>query len=374
MNRIIYIDQILLYYDTIQLFVGLDGVQTRYLCMLYADNDQDKYISIKISTNKLALLFSGQIDLRSLYLNPEISNEYYSLAIVKEQELEIIDKFENVEEYMLPAEDAFVIPQSEYTDIIEERLSCRKPIIHLGFIDANNSHDIKAGILSPLIASYQEFVINTHKKISNTPEGRQINPELYIFNTSAASFNLHMYIQDDLDLFGGSNMDYTLNYINEILNFKDEKSLTDHLTGIKGYAITHYKRFVKGLIDNKISIKTTWTTSNIDNPIAHNHISTEKLQQAYNVIQQSTELEKETQELIGYFLKVDSTNGDWKLYDEINEQQYKGKCLDPSILDGIRIRLTDYKIYCSKTAEKQNITDKLTETYYIEQIEELNKD
>ena len=374
MNKAIYIDQILLYYDTIQLFVGLDAVQTRYLCMLYADNDQDKYLAIRTSTNKLASLFSGQIDLRSLYLNPEISNEYYSLTIVKEQEFEIIDKFENVEEYMLPEEDAFVIPQSGYADIIQERINCRKPIIHLGFIDANNSHDIKASILSPLIASYQEFVINTHKKISNTPESRQINPELYIFNTSAASFNLHMYIQDNLDLFGGSNMDHTLNYIDEILNFKDEQSLTNHLNDIKGYAITHYKRFIKGLIDNNISIKTAWTTSDIDNPVAHNHVSTEKLQQAYNVIQQSIELEKETQELTGYFLKVDSTNGDWKLYDEINEQLYKGKCLDPGILSGIRIRFTYYKIYCSKTAEKQNVTNKLIETLYIEQIEELKKD
>ena len=174
-----------------------------------------------------------------------IRDRYYSLTIVKEQEFEIIDKFENVEEYMLPEEDAFVIPQSGYADIIQERINCRKPIIHLGFIDANNSHDIKASILSPLIASYQEFVINTHKKISNTPESRQINPELYIFNTSAASFNLHMYIQDNLDLFGGSNMDHTLNYIDEILNFKDEQSLTNHLNDIKAVSYTHldvYKR------------------------------------------------------------------------------------------------------------------------------------
>lgn len=43
-----------------------------------------------------------------------------------------------------------------------------------------------------------------------------------------------MYIQDNLDLFGGSNMDHTLNYIDEILNFKDEQSLTNHLNDIKG--------------------------------------------------------------------------------------------------------------------------------------------
>lgn len=180
-----------------------------------------------------------------------------------------------------------------------------------------------------------------------------------------------MYVHDDLDLFGGSNMDNTLEYINNILNFNNEQSLTEHLAKIKGYAFTHYKRFVKGLIENNLSIKSAWTTSCLDKPVANNHISEEKLQQAYRIIQQSTELEKEIQEYVGFFLKVDSTNGEWKLYDEENDEQYKGKCLDPSILTGIRIRTTNYKIYCSKTAEKQNVTDKIIETIYLEQVEEI---
>lgn len=371
MNKSIYIEQILLYYDTIQLFVGLDRVQTRYLCMLYDDKGEDRYISIKITASKLSLLFSGNIDLRSLYLNPEIPNEYYSLAIIKENELEIIAEYQNIQEHMLPDEDAFVVPQTDYSRIIQERIEYHYPIIHLGFVDAQNSHNIKANVLAPLIASYQEFVINTHKKIADTPESRLVNPEFYIFSSSAASFNLHMYIQDNLDLFGGSSMDNTLNYINDIFNFDNELSLTEHLINIKGYAITHYKRFIKGLIDNNISIKTAWTTSDINKPVAYNYISNKKLQQAYNVVQQSTELEKESQEIVGYFLKVDTTNGEWKLYDEAHEKQYKGKCLDPNILEGIIIRTTDYKIYCSITAEKQNVTDKIIETIYIERIEAL---
>lgn len=371
MNRAIYIDQILLYYDTIQLFVGLDGVQTRYLCMLYSDDDQDKYIAIRISVNKLALLLSGKIDLRSLYTSPEIPNEYYILYVVKDHEFEIIDRRSNVEEYMLPEEEAFVIEQNRYTDIVKERITYHKPIIHLGFISTNNSYDIKASVLSPLILSYQDFVINTHKKICNNSVDRQVNPELHIFSTSAASFNLHMYIQDDLDLFGGSTMDHTLNYINEILDFQNEERLTELLTTIRGRAITHYKRFIKGLIDNNISIKTAWTTSDINNPVVYNRISPEKLQNAYDIVKQSAGLENEYQELSGYFLKVDTTNGAWKLYDEINEKLYKGECIDLGILVGIRIRLTHYKIKCLKKIEKQNITNKLSETLYVESIEEI---
>ena len=371
MNKHIYIDQILLYYDTILLFVGQDGVQTRYLCMLYGENEEDRYISVKISNHKLSLLLSGNIDLRSSFLTPEIPNEYYSLAVNRDGELEIVEEYQDIQEYMLPDEDVFVVSQTDYSNILQERIQYHRPIVHLGFVDAHNSHDIKASVLAPLIDSFQNFVVYTHKKIAAEGEARLIVPDLYIFNSSAASFNLHMYIQEDLNLFGGSSMDNTLNYINAILNFDNEQSLTESLYHIKGYAFAHYKRFITGLLDNDISIKTAWTTSDIDNPVAHNHISREKLQEAYSVIQKSTELEKEFQEFVGFFIKVDTTNGEWKLYDEANEKQYNGKCLDPNILVGIRIRTTDYRIYCSKTAEKHNITEKISEIICIERIEEL---
>lgn len=166
MNKLIYIEQILLYYDTVQLFVGLDGVQTRYLCMLYDDDGEDKYIAIKISTAKLSTLLTGKIDLRSLYLSPEITNEYYSLTIIRDGELEITDEWQNIQEQMLPDKDAFVVQSTDFSNIIRERIEFHKPIIHLGFIDSNNSHEIKANVLAYLLASYQEFVINTHKKNS----------------------------------------------------------------------------------------------------------------------------------------------------------------------------------------------------------------
>ena len=79
MNKVIQIDQILLYYDTIQLFVGLDGVQTRYLCMLYSGDDTDKYIAIKVSNSRLSELLTGNIDLLQAYIAPEIEREYYNI-------------------------------------------------------------------------------------------------------------------------------------------------------------------------------------------------------------------------------------------------------------------------------------------------------
>ena len=371
MNSIIDIDQILLYYDTIQLFIGTAQIGTMYLCMLYDDHNIDKYIGIRISKQKLSLLLSGRNDLRSIFLSPEIPEEYFSITILEGNKYILDATLPTIEEYMLPAEDAFIIPSNDYSDLIEERLEWGKPIVHLGFIDNNNSHYIKASALSSLISDYQDFVTNTYKKINETPQARVITPNFNIFKSSAASFNLHMYIDDDLDLFGGSSMDSTLDFINALLDFENEDMLKESLGRIQGYAFSHYKRFIKGLVNNNLCIKSAWTTSDIEHPVSYNQIQSDKIQYAYEVLKRSTELEQEHIELIGFFLKVDSTNGDWKFYCTIDEKEYKGKSLNSEILNGLTVRTKDYKITCTKTAEKQTISDKLIEVYYLDQINEI---
>lgn len=369
MNRIINIQQILLYYDTIQVFIGADQIGTNYLCMLYDDNETDRYIAIRVSKQRLAGLLCGKTDLRSIYLEPEIEGEYLSVTIMEENKYVIAEELTTLEEYMLPAEDAFILPQTNFSDIIKERLEWGKPILHLGFIDSHNSHSIKANTLSSLISDYQDLVTNTYKKISDPAHAKVVSPNFNIFSTSAASFNLHMFIDDDLDLFGGSSMDSTLDFINKLLDFEDEESLTESLGRIQGYAFSHYKKFIKGLLENGLCIKSAWTTSNIENPVAYNHIQPDKIHHAYDILQRRGELEEEHVELNGYFLKVDSTNGDWKFYCTIDDKEYKGKSTDSEILNGITVRTKDYKIRCAKTIEKQNISDKLIEVYYIQQID-----
>ena len=74
-NKILKIDSILEYYDNPQLLTARDAFDTLYLCLLYDDFPACKYTEIRISSHKLNELFAGDIDLRSLFVNPENENE-----------------------------------------------------------------------------------------------------------------------------------------------------------------------------------------------------------------------------------------------------------------------------------------------------------
>lgn len=361
MSNIINIEQILLYYDTVQLFIGVDCVKTYYLCILYEEMAEDRYLAIKISPSKLSLLLTGSEDLRVLYLNPEIDKDYYSLAYSSEGFI-IKDRFEVPEERMLPEEGAFEVNACRNAfekDLIDERLYYSRPIIHLGFVDRNNNKKIKAETLSILLNDFQELLNNIYKKIDSGTHSAIRVPELHVFSTSLASFNLHMYVEDDLNLFGGSSIDNALLFLNSILDYQNDDLLIDSLSKIKGYAVSYYKKFLENLLENEINIKTAWTTSDVSNPVFSNYIEVVKLRKAYEILDKVSDLEEENQILNGFFVKIDMINGGWKFYDTNEECIYKGSSNNKNILSGLVVRTKNYKILCVRKSQKNIVTDKV---------------
>lgn len=65
------IDNILSYYDVPQIFVAKDIFSTKYLCLLYDNEEVCKYTGIKISNERLNEYTRGKIDLRSVFTKPE---------------------------------------------------------------------------------------------------------------------------------------------------------------------------------------------------------------------------------------------------------------------------------------------------------------
>lgn len=369
MRTQIIIERILMYYDTIQLFIGIDKVQMRYLCILYADpTGGEYYLGVKATTSRLASLLSGNIDLRYIYCNPEIEDEYFRFDVSGENEFSGIT-ITDIQEYMLPEEGIVLSTHQDDAMILKEQIDYNKPIIHFGLVDKNNSHNIKATQLSKILDSYQSFVTHGHKKLNE--KANDTDYELSVFCTSAASFNIHMYVNTELDLFGNSKIEGTLELIDQIFDFEDEIDFTQNLSRIKGYAISNFKTLLQDLITNDIYIKYKWATPNVDSKIISKVIGKEKLISAYNIIIKTSDLETDTSNYSGYFLKVDSTNGDWKFYDVDNDKTIKGKCKTPDLLAGTTVQTANYQIICTVKSEKQNITEKLTSVNFLENIIKL---
>lgn len=80
MSNELIVDKILDYYDEPQLFIARDMFGTQYICLLYADEGKSRYTAIKISNGRLSDFLAGKVDLRRLFLSPEIKGDYYEVV------------------------------------------------------------------------------------------------------------------------------------------------------------------------------------------------------------------------------------------------------------------------------------------------------
>ncbi|MCH3970855.1 MAG: hypothetical protein LKE47_10880 [Prevotella sp.] len=80
MNNELRIDKILDYYEEPQLFIARDMFDAQYICLLYDDDEAPRYTAVKISNAKLTDFLTGKVDLRQLFVSPEMKEEYYEVV------------------------------------------------------------------------------------------------------------------------------------------------------------------------------------------------------------------------------------------------------------------------------------------------------
>lgn len=367
MEKQITINTILEYYDIPQLFVGTDNVNTRYLCMLFDDTEQYSYIAVPVSPRRLNLFLAGKLDLREIYTNPEISFEYY-IATPCEQRFQLHPYHtDTLPEEMLPCEGYLYAPSDENDTITQEMTEYLHPIIHLGFEDTNNSHDINAICLSDILKEYQSMVINCFRKEGGNK--RSTDPRLRLFNTSAASFNLHLYAEAPLGLFNISSIDRTLHSIDKLMKCSNENELKQMAETLKGHTISSYKNFVKKLIDNELSVKYGWFDSLSENKIINTKIQLPQLHQIYEILVKSSELAKEIKEFDGILIGLNTEKGTWNL-ELIDGNNIKGTTENPTLLHGLTSK-KEYHIICEEIIEQIDISLKEKSTLKLISIQEI---
>ena len=109
------------YYDVPQIMVAADATGTNYLCTLYG-NDEERgylYLGVQISEPRLMAFVGGQLDLRDVYVHPEVENALY-VVTAKQETLTAttILQPQNLTEDMLP-EAGYFYDSSDLADEAE---------------------------------------------------------------------------------------------------------------------------------------------------------------------------------------------------------------------------------------------------------------
>ena len=112
------IDQILDYCDVPQLFTARDTFDTLYLCLLYEDNPICSYTAIRLSSKRLTEFLSGKLDLRFLFVHPELDQEYFDVVIQNnEYQMGTMLK-QTLPEERLPAEGYYMVSNSRENVVV----------------------------------------------------------------------------------------------------------------------------------------------------------------------------------------------------------------------------------------------------------------
>ncbi|KAA6329076.1 hypothetical protein EZS27_022092 [termite gut metagenome] len=369
MNKTITLERILEYYDVPQLFIGKDIIGTRYLCLLVDVDGVNCYITIQISLDRLGVFLSGKVDLRYIFVHPEFAGEYF--IVIFENEKIILNVYNNnvLTEDMLPDEGFFYHEEQEDVSIIQEAIEQNHPVIHLGFIDANNSHSIPVNTLASLTTQYQSIVSNCFKKIDGTKNDSDF--KLNVFSYSAASFNVHMYAESSLNIFGTSRIDLTLKTLDKIFRCTNKKELIEVIEPLKGHTISSYKNFIKTLIENKIVVKYKWVSSITDGEVIKNKVSIPLMEKIYEILIESSELEKEIKEFEGIMIGSNVDTGKWS-FRTTDGEEVKGVTNIPALLSGVILGEMNYKIVCEEFLEFNNISAKEKSTLILVNINPLS--
>lgn len=350
--RTLRIIRTLEFYDVPQLFVAVDAVGIKYLCLHY-DIDEDGvllYISVQLSDDRLNDFIKGHIDLRDLYVMPEQDG---SLFLVKyDNDIVSAQLYKNeLSAEMLPEEGYFFNDSSdEDAEMIERSIQTNSPIIRLAFETPDNKHDIEARCLSAALLSFQSLVDSGFKKLY---KGENANySTLQVTTFIAASFDVEFRANEQLDLFGQSKLGTTLDVINKLFS-DDDSIVVETLRSLKGFAAANFRRFLDVLLAYNLAVNYKWVYSALESDVRKRKVTTPRLQSLFSIINSNSELGIEEHVFSGYFTAASIYNGKWTFNPDMGKE-IKGDCTDKQVLFGITLADKRYRITC---AASQSIND-----------------
>ena len=383
----VFLKDILLFYDTPQLFVACDEIGTNYICMLVEQNStSDKFACIQISEQKLIHFCTGNIDLRDIFINPEMMS-FYQINIKDYNsnffETEILET-EIFPSRWLPEEGVFINIEQAQSEIIAESQARAKTIVHLSLNPPESTSEPKINTLtlSEALLRFQTMLKYAYKrsiatlpyaqrKHLNTPENYQLD----VFAFARGSFKVKMQSQSFPNLFGETEISRALHLVDQLVdNINNVELSLQLLAENKGHFANTYINFLKYVAESQHRLSYSWAFSSLKAPITK-QISSAQAQYLYEIFNQQEELKEETIQLIGYFDKVDEKYGKWRLVDQENNTHNGELAEDESLtLKGVIIGTKLYKLVCIEKIIEIVGTSEEKKALQLIELTELNSE
>ncbi len=377
------------YYDGPVLITVVDAVDTTYICELINRVDGfDEFFCVPISQHKLEMFYSGQIDLRSIYENPEIryfsilkvNNYKDAMSLVYIPEESISSEWypdEGLKLNAYPVElDASIIKDSRTKNagIIEARLN---PPEARGIENKISSVHLMQ-FLHLFQAVVRHAFKNSLKNLTKELKKSLDIPENYTLDvnaTPAGSFKIQYQITSSFDLFGNFPIESALDIIDKLtLKTDDVEQNLKIIRENRGHFVSSYTNLLKFIIDSDMPVSYSWTTPKKEGVI-HRSISTTQALPMYDELNKREELSRTIIDVEGRAFNANEKKNTWAIEAKEDDKTliYKGTLSENAgcTVTGITIGKT-YKVKLEERLETDVSTGKEKTIYSLIDYKEVS--
>ncbi|MCK4223830.1 MAG: hypothetical protein KAX39_01535 [candidate division Zixibacteria bacterium] len=381
-KRILDHSESLLFYDGPQLFIAVDRLGTKYVCLLVEESeDIDKYLCVAISNSRVESLALGELDLRTIYESPEMDELF--VAESKPEEVTRLQAtpiaISDVPKDWFPDAGFFLsIEKPSGVQVVEEARTRRRAIIQcrLNPPESRGEPKITAEHLSQAVKLIQRVVKHAYGKALRGMDqsAKEMiaalkNYELEVFAFSPGSFTVHLQSSIPADLFGHVEVSRALEIIDSISErIDDPDEAVKIVAQFGGRFATAYKHLLEFITKTETAIEYEWSMPERRTSTRY-RITTVQAEPLYEEIIKRVGIEIEERKLIGRLTKVDEKYENWRLVSEADEREYTGRSeID---LAGLIIETQRYEFVCEERLEEEKGTGREITKLYLKSYKAL---
>jgi hypothetical protein len=323
--------------------------------------DGDEYLCVPISAGRLAAVRHGEVDVRDVFVNPEISTPARVVVswTYADQRFELHPMLEVPTDW-IPDEGAllteFIQPVSaEFRALASEATVHNRPVLHLNLNPPNSSaHAIDADLLGKALVLFQKSIryanSAANRTLSAAAKKLVSGAENYTFEafaTAPSSFEVHLQAKMEADFFGYTPHLRALRKLDEIVGvMEDTEAAIAVAKENRGHFVSAIRSLMQFVADTNIPISYAWTAPQSQHVEQHT-IRPEPARALYEQLVAKRELDRDEVDLVGVFHKIDDEYNTWR-FETSDGVDYSGD-LAPGTnfnLSGYTTTTVTYSIHC----------------------------
>lgn len=367
----------LLEYDYPQVFVGLDVIGTKYVCMVSEIIDgEPSFLCVPVSERRCADLCSEKIDLRQVFERPEIEAFFTARPDDLTAPFEVFDTdMKSVPENLLPDHGLLFCHDDEVVNKAQE-LHSTVAYASLAVPESANEPRIRTQKLSAFLTLYQS-VLRHLSRAAAKAEGKPIpkDEEPYesdVFGFCYGSFTVQIRSSEPGDMLGENKaLVSALLKLNEFLELsRDPERAINFLQSVKGHAASSLINLLGFISENDCQLTNRWSTPVMERS-NQGRIRVKSAQRIVQQCRQREDLGTEPVELEGIVDSADVTAGTWKIL--VGDTPVSGGTKEGADVQLAGIVLHNrYRFFCEEKIEVVLGTGKEKRTLSLTRFQPVN--